>query len=82
MADGYVVVEQNQDTGAAIAFWNGSVLGEDDQVAALITVKENARALFGQIQAQYPEKQIAILPARTRIELLPAAAPVLPRTVV
>ncbi len=73
MAEGFVVAERNEETGDAIAFWNGATLGEDMQAAVLADTKEDARMLFGSLQSQYPEKEMVIMPARTVVEL--AAAP-------
>ena len=72
MADGFIVIEQDEATEIPIAFWNGSVLGEAMEDATLLPSKPDARAVSGQLQAQYPERQIAILPARTVIELTTA----------
>jgi len=72
MAEGFIVVEQDEETETPIGFWNGSVLEEEIQNSALLTTKQDARIISGQLQSQYPERQIAILPARSAIELTTA----------
>lgn len=74
MANGFIIVERNEQTNAPVAFWNGATLGEDMQEASLVETKQDARMLSGQLQAQYPEKEITILPARTAIQLATSPA--------
>jgi hypothetical protein len=77
MARGFLVVEQDEETGDAVGFWDGSTLQEDMTVSTLVGTKQDARFLSGQLQAQYPEKQIAIMEGETTIRLItPAGATV------
>ncbi|GEM_PF-6268584 len=77
MARGFLVVEQDEETGDPIGFWNGSTLQEDMSVSTLLVTKQDARFLSGQLQSQYPEKQIAIMEGETTIRLItPAGAAV------
>jgi hypothetical protein len=68
--DGFVVAERNEETGDIIGFWDGTVLQEEQGSATLFTTKDDARFRFGQVQAQYPMKEITILEARQTIELV------------
>lgn len=71
--EGFVLAERNEENGDLIGFWDGAQLQEDQGSATLFTTKDDARFRFGQLQAQYPSKEIAMVEARQTIELVTPA---------
>lgn len=79
--EGYIVVEINEETGDAVAVWDGATLQEELGAATFYPLKENARFVAGTLQSQYPEREVTIAPARQTYTLTdirfapPAPAP-------
>jgi hypothetical protein len=71
MAQGYLVVEFDEETNTPVGFWDGTTLQEDIQASLLYLGRADARLVLGALQAQYPEKEIVLQPAIQTIQLTP-----------
>jgi hypothetical protein len=70
-AEGYLIAEIDATTRQPLTYWNGSLLVEEQQAAIFVTDLVSARMSQGALLAQYPEKDIALLPARQTIQIVP-----------
>lgn len=66
--DGHLIAEVDPSTRQPLTYWNGGLLTEEEQDAVFYTDLVSARMTQGTLLAQYPEKEITLLPARQVIQ--------------
>lgn len=70
MNEGYIVVSMDEKTERPSHYWDGTSLAEVIDLAFFYSEKPAARLVAGQLQAQFPEKEISTLAVKQTLVIV------------